>query len=95
MRRYEPSRKAALTYFGFGTENMKRFKICPGCGTSQAAKNRFCGVCHTKLRTETLFDIYKAKHRCCTKCGNVLPYDAEYCPLCGTNQSNNKEREAI
>lgn len=94
MRRYEPSRKAALAYFGFGTENMKRLKICPCCGNAQTAKNRFCKVCHTKLPEKTVFDIYKAKHCCCTKCENVLPNDAEYCPMCGTKQ-NNKEIEAI
>lgn len=93
MTKRSPSRKEVLEHFGFGTENMKRLKICPSCGNAQAAKNKFCKVCHTKLRNETLFDIYRAKHRCCKKCGNVLPYDAEYCPMCGAKQNN--EREAI
>lgn len=93
MRKHKPSRKEVLEHFGFGTENMKKAKICPGCGYAQAAKNKVCELCRTKLSSETLFDVYKAKHRCCEKCGNVLPNDAEYCPVCGTKQ--NKEREAI
>ena len=93
VTRYRSSRKDVLEYFGFGTKNMKRFKICPCCGNIQAAKNKFCKVCQTKLPEETVFDIYKAKHRCCTKCENVLPNDAEYCPMCGAKQIH--EREAI
>ena len=93
VTRYRPLRKDVLEHFGFGTKNMKRFKICPCCGNAQAAKNKFCKVCQTKLPEETVFDIYKAKHRCCTKCENVLPNDAEYCPMCGAKQNN--EREAI
>ena len=94
MAKYNnPSRKEVLEHFGFGTENMKRLKICQCCGNAQAAKNKLCEVYHTKLRDETLFDIYKAKHRCCEKCGNVLPDDAGYCPLCGAKQNN--ERESI
>ena len=94
LSNYTPSRKEILKHFGFGTENMKRLKICPCCGNAQAAKNKFCEVCHTRLHNETLFDIYKAKHRCCTRCGNILPDDTEYCPMCGTKQKN-KEKEAI
>lgn len=94
MTKYRPSRKAALEYFGFGTENMKRLKICTCCGNALNSKNRFCEACNTKLPEKTVFDIYKAKHRCCEKCGNVLPNDAEYCSICGTKR-NNKEREAI
>ena len=86
MRRYEPSRKGALEHFGFGTENMKKLKICPCCGNAQKVRNRLCDVCHTKLSGKTIFDIYKSKHRCCGNCGNVLPDDAEYCPLCGAKQ---------
>ena len=93
MTGYKPSRKEVLEHFGFGTENMKRFTICPCCGNAQAAKNFFCDICHTKLSGKTLFDMYKAMHRSCEKCGNVLPDDAGYCPICGEKQ--NTEREAI
>ena len=94
LTKYNPSRKEILKHFGFGTENMKRLKICPCCGNAQAARSKLCEVCHTNLRDETLFDIYKAKHRCCEKCGNILTDDTEYCPMCGTEQKN-EEREAI
>ena len=93
VTRYRPLRNDVLEYFGFGTKNMKRFKICQCCGNVQTAKNKFCKACQTKLPEETVFDIYKAKHRCCTKCENVLPNDAEYCPMCGAKQNN--ERESI
>ena len=93
MTSYKLTKKDALEHFGFGTKKMKSFKICPCCRNAQAAKNKFCKVCQTKLPEETVFDIYKAKHCCCTKCENVLPNDAEFCPLCGAKQ--NKESEAI
>ena len=93
MTGYKPSRKEVLAHFGFGTERMKNFKICPHCGNAQKAENIFCGACHARLAADTLFDIYKAKHQCCARCGNVLPKDAEFCPACGEKQ--NQEREAI
>lgn len=94
MTGYKPSRKEVLEHFGFGTENMKRFKICPCCGSAQDAKNKICKNCGKKLPSETLFDIYKSRHRCCIKCRNVLPDDALFCPVCGTKQRD-AEREAI
>lgn len=92
MTRYKPSRKEVLEHFGFGTQKMKSFKICPCCGNAQNAKNRFCETCRARLPRETVFDIYKSKRRCCGNCGNVLPDDAEYCPMCGKKQNNKKER---
>lgn len=50
MTRYRALRKDVLEHFGFGTKNMKRYKICPCCGNVQAAKNKLCKVCQTKLR---------------------------------------------
>ena len=93
MARYVPTRKEVLKHFGFGTENMKRIRICPVCMSAQDEKNVFCGICHALLPKKTVFDFYKELHSCCKNCGNVLPSDAEFCPMCGAKQ--NEEREAI
>lgn len=94
MTRNKPSRKKVLEHFGFGTELMKKYKVCSSCGNKQKAKNKFCEVCHAALTANTLFDTYRLKGRCCEKCGNVLPNDAGFCPLCGAKQ-NGKEREEV
>lgn len=93
MTEYKPSRKEVLEHFGFGTENMKKLKICQYCGNAQKAKIGLCDICHSEMPNETVFDIYSTKHCRCEKCGNVLPNDANYCPMCGKKQ--NKEREEI
>ena len=67
VTRYRPLRKDVLEHFGFGTKNMKRFKICPCCGNVQAAKNKFCKVCHTKLRNETLSLIFTGQNTVAVK----------------------------
>ncbi|WP_368075578.1 zinc-ribbon domain-containing protein [uncultured Dysosmobacter sp.] len=43
--------------------------------------------CGAALPKETLYDFYRARHRCCPGCGVVVTDVAVYCPECGTRLS--------
>ena len=46
-----------------------------------------CISCGAALPKETLYDFYRARHRCCPGCGVVVTDVAVYCPECGTRLS--------
>ena len=83
MTVHEPTKRKILEHFGFGTEKMREIKICPECGAAVPANEEYCTVCRKKLQKETLFDVYKMRHRTCPECGTVLSDGALYCPECG------------
>ena len=83
MTEREPTKKKILEHFGFGTEKMKEIKICEKCGAAVSAKEEYCTVCREKLPNETLFDVYRMRHRACSGCGTVLSDGALFCPECG------------
>ena len=81
----EASKRAAMKKYGFGTDEMKKIKVCPTCGAAQSLKNTVCTQCQTPLSSETLFDAYKTRHAVCRRCGEVVANGAKFCPQCGKN----------
>lgn len=69
--------------FGFGTDAMKKLKVCALCGTVSHVKLTKCPACGTVLPKETLYTIYKARHKQCEHCHAVVANEATFCPACG------------
>ncbi len=61
--------------------------FCPACGRGNGAYRTDCISCGAALPKETLYDFYRARHRCCPGCGVVVTDVAVYCPECGTRLS--------
>lgn len=76
-------RQSAMKKYGFGTEEMKKTKVCAYCGARLSANAKKCTECGKEVSEKTLFDIYKEHHVCCTHCDTVLAENAHYCPQCG------------
>lgn len=72
-----------LESFGFGTNVMKKSKVCGKCGEMVRVNAKTCPECGEQLSKETLFDCYKRQHPCCSGCDTVLSQDSRYCPHCG------------
>lgn len=68
---------------GFGVGAMKSLKVCSGCGAVSCAKRTKCHACGEALPRETLYDIYKARHKQCAHCHAIVSGDASFCPTCG------------
>lgn len=79
----ESLRRSAMRQYGFGTEEMKRTKVCAFCGARLSAEVKTCTECGRKVPKQTLFDLYKEHHACCRFCDTVLTENAHYCPQCG------------
>lgn len=73
----------AMEYFGFGPEVMKKTRVCPKCGKPAESERIFCKECGCRLPKETLYDLYKERHKICSNCKTVLGKEMEYCPQCG------------
>lgn len=80
-------RRVSLLEYGFGPETLRGRKICPACGRGNGAYRTDCIFCGAALPKETLYDFYRARHRCCPGCGVVVTDVAVYCPGCGTRLS--------
>ncbi len=70
--------------YGFGPVAMKKLKVCTECRSPSPSRQQFCSICGHRLPGMTLYDIYKARHKCCPVCDTVLSDGMEYCPQCGT-----------
>jgi len=70
-------------YYGFGVGIMKRIKVCPQCGASEAAEKNICGQCGAALPAQTLFQQYRRMHSLCPRCDTVLSDGMRFCPHCG------------
>jgi len=79
----ETIRHQSMLQYGFGPEVMKRLKICAQCGVPADLTRHFCRECGSPLPEETLFDLYRLRHRHCEGCGWVPPREGKYCPRCG------------
>lgn len=79
----ESLRRSAMKRYGFGTDEMKKTKVCVFCGTKLSARAKICTKCGKELSNQTLFDVYKEHHICCKHCDTVLAENAHYCPQCG------------
>jgi len=69
--------------YGFGTEVMKRTKVCGQCGAAQHGSRYVCGECGAKLPAQTLFRLYQQMHILCPVCDTVLSSRMKFCPHCG------------
>lgn len=67
----------------FGTEGMKRLKVCPRCGALASAHLRTCPDCSGRLPQRNLFQLYQQNHRLCPECDTVLSDGMKFCPHCG------------
>ena len=70
LRTRKALRRVMLLEYGFGPETLQQRKVCTDCGAA--------------LPEKTLYDLYRARHRCCLHCGVVVTDVAVYCPECGT-----------
>ena len=77
-------RRVMLLEYGFGPETLQQRKVCPACGRANRAQDTHCTDCGAALPEKTLYDLYRARHRCCLHCGVVVTDVAVYCPECGT-----------
>lgn len=79
----ESLRLTAMNHYGFGTEEMKKTKVCVFCGTKLSVTAKICTECGKNVPKQTLFDVYKQNHICCKFCDTVLADNARFCPQCG------------
>ena len=77
-------RQESMDHFGFGPRAMARIKVCTRCGTMSPSDRRFCRACGKRLPRDTLFQLYKSRHKSCPACETVVATAARYCPQCGT-----------
>lgn len=80
MRREQKERRLRL---GFGIEAMKKRKVCTACGTICCTNESRCRTCGAELPKETLYELYRARHRQCGHCHAIVPPEASFCPACG------------
>lgn len=67
----------------FGTEGMKRLKVCSRCGGLAFAHRYTCPDCGCRLPPFNLFQRYQQHHRLCPECDTVLSDGMKFCPHCG------------
>lgn len=79
----EEIRLESMKQNGFGVAVMMQTKVCEKCGRMLPASEFFCTACGTRLSEDTLFHVYKRKHKSCPVCDTVVCTDARYCPQCG------------
>lgn len=84
LRTRKALRRVMLLEYGFGPETLQQRKVCPACGRANRAQDTHCTDCGAALPKKTLYDLYRARHRCCLNCGVVVTDVAVYCPECGT-----------
>lgn len=84
MKLQNKVRRDSLSHYGFGIEEMKRFKVCPTCNSLETSDHSKCKNCASILLNETLYDLYASLHKHCGKCDSVVSEHMRYCPLCGT-----------
>ena len=88
----ESGRREAMKRYGFGTDEMKKIKICSVCGAAQPLDAKNCSFCQTALNRETLFDQYKSRHLVCAHCDAVVADRTKYCPACGKRIKQKAEK---
>ncbi len=91
MKLQNKVRRDSLSHYGFGIDEMKRFKVCPSCNSLETSNYSKCTNCKSPLLNETLFDLYKSLHNQCPRCGTVVSEHMRYCPHCGTKVELKKE----
>ena len=93
LRKRKALRRVTLLEYGFGPETLRSRKICPECGRANSARDTRCTECGAALPEKTLYDLYRAHHRCCPSCGIAVTCAAMYCPECGTRLPKKPARE--
>lgn len=82
--RLDRIRQESMDHFGFGPRAMRRCKVCAHCQTMSPASELFCRECGRRLPRDTLYQLYKSRHKSCPACDTVVSAAARYCPQCGT-----------
>lgn len=85
----EALRQSAMNRYGFGTDEMKKTKVCDFCGAKLNANDKICLKCGKKVSKKTLYDVYKEHHVYCKHCNTVLAENARFCPQCGRKVDKN------
>ena len=93
LRTRKASRRVELLEYGFGPETMRLMKICLACGKANRAQDARCTDCGAALPEQTLYDFYRARHRCCPGCGIAVTRVARYCPECGRRLPETAQRQ--
>lgn len=79
----EDIRIESMEEFGFGPNEMKKYKVCKRCNSITSNELDVCPVCLSELPKYTLYEKYAENHFSCPKCKTVLANDCRYCPQCG------------
>lgn len=80
---YETTRIESMEEFGFGPNEMKKYKVCSHCYTITSTELDICPVCSKQLPQLSLYELYAKKHYTCSKCKTVVPHNSKFCPQCG------------
>ena len=80
---YQMIRLEGMKTYGFGSEAMKKVKVCRLCKCICDAGEYYCRECGVVLPRETLFDLYKSHHLYCPVCETVVADTVLFCPKCG------------
>ncbi len=72
-----------MEQYGFGVDAMKRIKVCTFCAAAMDAEATDCSECGSRLPAQTLYEVYRARHKSCPQCERVVADEAEFCPICG------------
>lgn len=86
---YETTRIESMEEFGFGPNEMKKYKVCSHCYTITSTELDVCPVCSKGLPQFSLYELYAKKHYTCSKCKTVVPHNSKFCPQCGTTTNIN------
>ena len=90
---HEKIRLENMAEYGFGTEAMKKIKVCKCCGAKMDSELLFCTECQMPLPSKTLFMIYVYNHFVCTQCKTVISSEYKFCPQCGKQLIFDKKSE--
>lgn len=83
LKVFENIRIESMEEFGFGPNEMKKYKVCKRCYSITSKELEICPVCLSELPECTLYEKYAQNHFSCPKCKTVLSNDCRYCPQCG------------
>ena len=84
LRTKQALRRVVLLEYGFGPETLQQRNVFLFFCRANRAQDTHGTDCGAALPEKTLYDLYRARHRCCLNCGVVVTDVAVYCPECGT-----------
>lgn len=85
LKAFETIRIESMEEFGFGPNEMKKYKVCTRCNSITSKDLDICPVCLNELPDYTIYEQYVKSHFSCPYCKTVLTNDSRFCPQCGKN----------